>query len=147
MLRPGAVAATVAGTGGGYIGGSLGVRLGSNAGGIAGAQYFEAPTLQYCVALNTDIQGSGSASYNIYRIAGPGYPNAAQSTWANNIASAPLFEGGHSIDLDPSHTKADGYDGEDCAAKPAQSAYEALGWDFTSVWAMGGDGYPVLWWQ
>jgi hypothetical protein len=38
-------------------------------------------------------------------------------------------------------------DGEDCAAKPAQALYEGLGWDFASVWKMGGDGYPALRWQ
>jgi hypothetical protein len=143
----GAVAAAVAGTGGDEIGGSLGVKLGSNAGGIAGAQYFDAPTLQHCVALNTSITGSGSDSYNVHRIAGPGHPNAAQSTWIGNIAGAPLFEGERSVEPDPSDTKADGYDGETCAAKPAQSAYEALGWDFASVWTMGSGGYPVLRWQ
>jgi hypothetical protein len=38
-------------------------------------------------------------------------------------------------------------DGDDCAAKPAQSLYEGLGWDFVTVWKMGRDGYPALRWQ
>ena len=37
--------------------------------------------------------------------------------------------------------------GTDCAAKPARSLYEGLGWDFVNVWKMGGDGYPKLRWQ
>jgi hypothetical protein len=38
-------------------------------------------------------------------------------------------------------------DGEDCDAKPAQSVYAALGWNFGAVWKMGGNGYPELNWQ
>jgi hypothetical protein len=38
-------------------------------------------------------------------------------------------------------------DGADCAEKPEQSFYQSLGWDFSNVWKMGGDGYPALRWQ
>jgi hypothetical protein len=38
-------------------------------------------------------------------------------------------------------------DGADCDAKPAQSVFEGLGWDFAAVWKMGSDGYPVFRWQ
>jgi hypothetical protein len=44
-------------------------------------------------------------------------------------------------------TDVSGKDGADCAAQPAQSVYEGLGWDFATVWKMGSDGYPVLRWQ
>jgi hypothetical protein len=37
-------------------------------------------------------------------------------------------------------------DGEDCAAKPEQGDYTALGWDFDSVWKTGED-YPALRWE
>jgi hypothetical protein len=42
---------------------------------------------------------------------------------------------------------ADGFDGADCTAQPDQSVYTGLGWDFSTVWKMGGEGYPVLQWQ
>jgi hypothetical protein len=141
----GAVAATVVGSGGDDIGGSLGVKIAANAGGIAGAQYFGAPTLKNCAALNTSVTGAGSDSYNVYRIAGPGHPDAEQSAWASNIASAPLYKGEQLVA--PDSAGPNGYDGADCAATPGQSAYEALGWDFDSVWAMDSEGYPVLQWQ
>jgi hypothetical protein len=38
-------------------------------------------------------------------------------------------------------------DGKNCDAKPIQSIYENLGWDFVNVWKMGTEGYPVLKWQ
>jgi hypothetical protein len=38
-------------------------------------------------------------------------------------------------------------DGADCEDKPAQSVYAALGWNFGTVWKMGGNGYPALQWQ
>jgi hypothetical protein len=37
-----------------------------------------------------------------------------------------------------------GPDGLDCDLQPAQSVYESLGWDFATVWVMGGNGYPGL---
>jgi hypothetical protein len=37
--------------------------------------------------------------------------------------------------------------GADCAAKPGQTFYENLTWDFVSVWKMGSEGYPELMWQ
>ncbi|MDR2445482.1 MAG: hypothetical protein LBD44_06065, partial [Spirochaetaceae bacterium] len=42
---------------------------------------------------------------------------------------------------------AGGMDGADCAAKPDEAAFTAMGWDFAGVWKMGGDGYPVLDWE
>jgi hypothetical protein len=139
----GAVTATVDGNGSGDLGGSLGVPLKANAGGIAGAQYFDAPSIKNCVALNSKIKGAGSgAVYNVHRIAGPG-TGLNQSIWEANIANAALVEGENAI---APETDAGGYDGENCDAKPAQAAYEALGWDFVSVWKMDGD-YPVLKWQ
>ncbi|MDR1931319.1 MAG: hypothetical protein LBQ57_00715 [Spirochaetales bacterium] len=41
-----------------------------------------------------------------------------------------------------------GPDGADCNAKPTQNVFtDTLGWDFSTIWKMGGDGYPVLQWQ
>ena len=38
-------------------------------------------------------------------------------------------------------------DGVDCDEKPGRDFYEGLGWDFNTVWKMGGGGYPALQWQ
>jgi hypothetical protein len=36
---------------------------------------------------------------------------------------------------------------EDYDPKPAKAYYEGLGWNFSTVWKMGGDGYPHLQWE
>jgi hypothetical protein len=139
----GSVAASALTSGTGNTGGSMGPKAGASAGGIAGAQYFEAPAMQYCVALNSNIEGKGGV-YNVNRIANPGDPNySAGVLYEANIANAPLREDGSNVAPTPDRN---GPDGGDCDVKPAQSAYEALGWDFASVWTMA-DGYPVLRWQ
>jgi hypothetical protein len=141
----GAVAATVNGSGDGDTSGSIGVAAKANAGGIAGAQYFDSPSIKNCAALNTKIEGRDSgagAAYNVHRIAGLG--EGGEPAWEANIARADLSQDGVSVDPLP---EPDGYDGKTCDEKPPQSAYEALGWDFNSVWKMGGDGYPVLQWR
>jgi hypothetical protein len=139
----GAVTATVNGSSAAGFAG-IGVPASANAGGIAGAQYINAPSIEYCVALNTEITGADSgsgATYNVRRIAGPG-TGEHNSAWESNIAYVAAFAAGETA-LAPL-SDPDGEDGEDCAAKPDQSAYTALGWDFATVWAMGGEGYPVL---
>jgi hypothetical protein len=138
----GTVTATVDGSSAADAGGSIGVPAKANAGGIAGAQYFNAPSIEYCVALNTEITGTDSGSggaFNVRRIAGGG--TGGQPAWMANKSSTALAEGGTArVPLsDPA-----GEDGEDCAAKPDQSAYEVLEWDFDTVWTMGAEGYPVL---
>jgi hypothetical protein len=149
----GAVTARVTGNGTSNLGGSVGVMLAANSGGIAGAQYVTAeefnkrPAIKNCAALNASVSGADSASgaeWNIYRIAGAG-DSTAQDTgeFANNIAwsDLPVTRGGAPYSAD---SDANGKDGEDTlSAKPAQSEYAALGWDFSGVWRMDG-GYPAL---
>jgi hypothetical protein len=142
----GTVSATVDGNGTANTGGSTGVPSSANAGGIAGAQYFGAPSIQNCAALNSAIAGADSGSgavYNVHRIAGPG-TGEHNSAWEHNIACVTALTAGSNPV--PPQSDAAGYDGETCAAKPNQAAYEELGWDFNSVWKMSGD-YPVLQWQ
>jgi hypothetical protein len=143
----GAVIAAVDGSGTGNLGGSMGVPLSANAGGIAGSQYFDAPSIQNCAALNQAIRGEDSGSgalYNVHRIAGTG-SGSHQSAWTANMGNvAALTADGAAVAV---VSDTGGYDGADCDAKPDQAAYEALGWDFSSVWKMGADGYPVLQWQ
>ncbi|MDR1909681.1 MAG: hypothetical protein LBQ35_07190 [Spirochaetaceae bacterium] len=144
----GAVSVKVAGDGGTETGGTLGVPAAANAGGIAGAQYVGAPLIENCAALNTSLTGEDSASgagWNIYRIAGAGDSGDGQRT--NNVANAAMTisQGGNPRAADDA--EAGGKDGADCAARPDQAVYAALGWDFTAVWTMGGDGYPALKWE
>jgi hypothetical protein len=139
-----AVTATVDGSSSADAGGSIGPPASANAGGIAGAQYFSAPSIEHCVALNAAITGADSGSgavYNVRRIAGPG-TGEDNSAWESNSALVAAFAaGGTALAPEPD---GGGYDGADCEAQPDQAAYAALGWDFATVWAMGEDGYPVL---
>jgi hypothetical protein len=146
----GAVTARVAGNGTEKLGGSVGVKLAASTGGIAGAQYVtgefsKRPTISACAALNASISGEDSAAgavWNVYRIAGAGHP-AEQDTglFTNNIAYSGMTVTNHTGEV---AADAAGKDGADTAtATPAESAYTALGWDFSGVWRMSG-GYPVL---
>jgi hypothetical protein len=42
---------------------------------------------------------------------------------------------------------ANAKDGADAVAQPAQSVFTGMGWDFVTVWKMGGNGYPALKWE
>jgi hypothetical protein len=93
-----------------------------------------------CVALNPSIISSNGFDL-IHRVVGDG-----GGSYTNNRARQDMeliISGSPST---PPDTGANGYDGEDCVAKPAQSVYQTLGWNFTTVWKMAGD-YPVLQWQ
>jgi hypothetical protein len=97
------------------------------------------------VALNSSITAHRTVdglNVNARRVAG------RQDEWGyceNNLAYVPsISAGGSEVTPEPD---ADGLDGADCIAKPGQSVFAGLGWDFASVWVMGGDGYPVLRWQ
>jgi hypothetical protein len=142
----GTVSAIVNGQGNTGMG--LGIAAAANAGGISGSVYFgEGSTVEYCAALNPSVSGTDSSSgaaFNVYRVAGEG--SGGSNVWTNNIAwSGMTLKAG---DADVSvNAGADTVDGADCAAKPEQTVYEGLGWDFNTVWKMGGEGYPVLLWQ
>jgi hypothetical protein len=147
----GAVSAVINSGSGADAGGSIGVPEAASAGGIAGAQYFKervGPSIKNCAALNSSITGadSGGGAYNVRRIAGPENSGAGEETgeriWENNIANVTALAAGNS-NVAPASNAA-GPDGADCAPRPIQAAYTALGWDFTTVWEMGNDGYPVL---
>jgi hypothetical protein len=120
-----------------------GVTPGGVAGGIAGHTYFtqyaNAPLtkIENCAALNSSLRGN-----KVHRITGSVADNPILS---NNIGWADM-------DWTPgpeaAERTANGLDGADCVAQPGQSVFtDTLGWDFASVWEMGGNGYPVLQWQ
>jgi hypothetical protein len=119
-----------------------GVTPGGAAGGIVGHTYFtqyavSLTKIENCAALNSSLRGN-----NVHRITGSVADNAIL---LNNI-------GWDGMDWtpgpEPAERTANGLDGADCVAKPGSSVYtDTLGWDFASVWKMGGNGYPVLRWQ
>jgi hypothetical protein len=127
--------------------GAKGSGAQQGAGGIAGYNSVGSGTtnsaglVENCVALNPSITSSGGFDL-IYRITGDG--NGSQR---GNLARTDMqitISGSPSTKNDPG---ADAKDGANCEAKPVQSVYEGLGWDFSSIWEMDSDGYPVLKWQ
>jgi hypothetical protein len=113
-------------------------------GGIAGynavADGRAGGTVQNCVALNPSITADGGFEL-LYRVVGNG-----EGSHSNNLArqDMEIIISGSPSAADDTGANAKG--GGDCAAQPAQSVYQGLGWDFTSVWKMDGS-YPVLRWQ
>jgi hypothetical protein len=105
-------------------------------GGIAGETQRQ-PKISYCAALNASLSltGAGVVSY-INRVA----PPFGGGELSGNIANSAMSGGSFT-------SNANGLDGADCAAKPSQSDFTTLGWDFSTIWKMGGDDYPVLQWQ
>jgi hypothetical protein len=73
--------------------------------------------------------------FRVYRIAG-----RVDGKLVNNIAWAGMTVAGGLV----GDTGADGQDGADTTEKPEQSAYTAMGWDFSTIWQMGANGYPAL---
>jgi hypothetical protein len=121
--------------------------------------YATAPVIENCAALQEEITytvdsgASMQTNLRMNRIACNSGSVALGGT-EKNIAwqdmPVQLFKGATN-DTGNNTTKINydktprGQDGEDtAAATPAQSVYEDMGWDFTTVWTMGGDGYPVL---
>jgi hypothetical protein len=113
------------------------------AGGIAG---YNAGTVRDCAALNPSIASTGGFT-RLHRVAGDApvgdlVNNAAFSGMDVTITPDPNPPNSpETHDPDPG---ADNKDGVDCAAKPAQSVFTDMGWDFVKVWEMGEDGYPVF---
>jgi hypothetical protein len=120
--------------------GQPGVTPGGAAGGIVGHTYFTQyavilTKIENCAALNSSLTGT-----SVHRITGS---IADEAILKDNIGWEDMdWPQGPKVDK-----TANGLDGADCAAKPDQSAFVVLGWDFASVWKMGGTGYPVLQWQ
>jgi hypothetical protein len=106
-----------------------------------------------CVALNTGIHlESTTGMYTLHRVGGGQV--LCTFTLSNNSAwsAMPLFtKEGANAEQPFTEQAADkvaaGLSGADCAEKPAQSVYAAMGWDFATVWQMSGDGYPKLMWE
>ncbi|MDR2445480.1 MAG: cadherin-like beta sandwich domain-containing protein [Spirochaetaceae bacterium] len=126
--------------------GAIGNLSQQGAGGIAG---YNAGTVRNCAALNPSITSTGGFS-RVYRVVGDApigglENNAAFSGMVITISPDPNPPNSpEAREPDPG---ADAKDGADSAKKPVQSVYAGLGWDFTNVWKMGSEGYPILRWQ
>lgn len=115
------------------------------AGGISGFNASaEQNSITACVALNSSISGGADSG----RILGR---QTTASIPSNNYAwNGIIVNAGPSYTPDIGHDKKDGADipGEYLAGGlPTQAFYESLGWNFTSVWEMGAERYPLLRWQ
>jgi hypothetical protein len=114
---------------------------GTGTGGISGLNASaQTDAITGCLALNSSII-TANTSNKIHRITGT---NGSAAALSNNLAYSGLTLSGGAYAADKG---ADKVDGEDCAAQPVQSVYEGLGWDFSNVWKMSSNGYPVLKWQ
>jgi hypothetical protein len=124
-----------------YAAGTITGNANSPIGGIVGQNYNASGNdINGCAALQSEITNSAATGTNTHRIAGTTGLDAALT---NNIANSSMTASGFTVGT----TGADTLEGDDCNAKPAQLAYTGLGWDFTTVWEMGSDNYPVLKWQ
>jgi hypothetical protein len=123
---------------------------GTMAGGILGSQQSANSSVENCIALNDALYilhtTTNAAQYKINRVIG----HYSLGSKANNKASSGMLtydtlgEGETtSVTIPDADKTADGLGGQDCDAKPEQSVYSGLGWDFTSVWQKTGD-YPTL---
>jgi hypothetical protein len=123
-------------------GGSLGVPAAANAGGITGALYFESPRVEFCAALNAEVTGNDTTTggaFKVYRIGGK-----VDGSLAGNAANPSMTVNGGSV----ADRGSEGQDGADIdAAKPVQTVFESLGWDFDTVWKIGAENRPVLRWE
>ena len=127
-----------------------GANHGAAGGGIAGVNYYTVNTIvKNCVALNKLIEGSADpAVYLLHRVVGDlgkvdtsVSPAAAPGSLKDNLA----FDG---MVVEPDWVPdfgLDNLDGEDTVSQPPQSVYQTLlNWNFSTIWTMGSDGYPVL---
>jgi hypothetical protein len=130
------------------------------AGGIAGfygSQETGGPkrsgkALASCVALNPSVSAPNGFE-RVGRVIGENFQGTNDSIGPDLIVAAQENNHGWSgmavtvSGAAPADPYANRVDGADCAEKPEQSFYQSLGWDFNSIWKMGGDGYPALQWQ
>jgi hypothetical protein len=116
---------------------------GPAAGGIAGFDYYSDRTVvSNSVALNKLVHGNQTAGQDVvHRVVGSiGNTSGYIGTIRDNLA----YIGMVVEDNWQPEIGAILRDGVDTAAQPAERVYTSLGWNFTTVWAIGSDRYPVL---
>jgi hypothetical protein len=131
-------------------------------GGIIGYNYHVSLTpalvrITACVALNVGmtLEYSFGGAFGLHRILGErngekiDHDNSVllsrNIAWASMpLATTQTGQVAQPFTEAPEDMVRTGVAGEDCDQKPTQSDYTALGWDFGTVWKMGGNGYPEL---
>lgn len=142
--------------------GAKGGAAQQGAGGIAGFNLSQETGAYYgdtngaihgCVALNPVIKSSGGFE-RLNRVVGDngsepgvGTGTATGGSLGRNLALGSMEVLIQGIPAAIDAKNAYGAMGETIQGLPNQSVYESLGWDFASVWEMGGDGYPALQWR
>ena len=104
----------------------------------AGAQ------VKNCVALNNQLTFTDQSSWAA-RVIG-GYDNAAGDPDGSNLALATMQVSLNGVPFTKYDDLVEGIAKSEADLKQ-QATYEAMGWDFSDVWTMSADGYPVLKWQ
>ena len=131
------------------LAGERGSAAGDGAGGIAGYnQSVLEDALSSCVALNPSITTAGYE--RVHRIVGAVSGNEFSEdagVQTNNRAWEGMTISVGGVPVSPDDIGINGMDGQGTTEKPDRGVYVALGWDFTAVWEMGGDGYPHLQWE
>ena len=97
-----------------------------------------------CVALGSKVEVSDQNGWGI-RVIG-GYTNGAPDPDESNYAWSSMQISVNGVPKTIQDNILDGQSLSDIEIKQ-QSSYEALYWDFSEVWTMSADGYPVLKWQ
>lgn len=104
----------------------------------AGAQ------VKNCVALNNQLTFTDQSSWAA-RVIG-GYDEAAGDPDGSNLALATMQVSLNGVPVTKYDDLVEGVAKSEAELKQ-QATYEAMGWDFSEVWTMSADGYPVLKWQ
>ena len=97
-----------------------------------------------CVALGSKVEVSDQTGWGI-RVIG-GYKNGAPDPDESNYAWSGMQISVNGVPKRIQDNILDGQSLSDTQIKQ-QSTYESLSWDFTNVWRMPANGYPVLQWQ
>jgi hypothetical protein len=140
--------------------GATGSASQQGAGGIAGFNGSQetggakrsGKALSSCVALNPSVSAPNGFE-RVGRVIGENFQGVNELIGTDIINAAQENNygwNGMSVTVNgavPASPYTNRVDGADCAAKPEQSFYQSLGWDFTNIWKMNGDGYPALQWQ
>ena len=97
-----------------------------------------------CVALNNQLTFTDQSSWAA-RVIG-GYDEAAGDPDGSNLALATMQVSLNGVPVTKYDDLVEGIAKSEADLKQ-QATYEAMGWDFSDVWTMSADGYPVLKWQ
>ena len=97
-----------------------------------------------CVALNNQLTFTDQSSWAA-RVIG-GYDNAAGDPDGSNLALATMQVSLNGVPVTKYDDLVEGVAKSEAELKQ-QATYKAMGWDFSDVWTMSADGYPVLKWQ